>query len=1172
MDSPLSPVAGFQLPCQRRLTRLYSDTKKSTDFVREPLRNDDDDPDITTLHRRLRIQKDRLVGWGLQWSDSAQSADIDNALSRAGLTDVVASVMSTIKDTLAEAEAFWLASKRPVDHSLDRKPPLVRWDKARFEDLVLDLTVSIETLYDLSRSRDCATAPRRHSCIAYKAVDDSRPFRSSRVQTPRHVDSRCLTRLRPIHVGRDEPPRHVVLMAKAAYFELDQTAATEPWEPLLVEYAAFDPIYVTTGIMPEMARFERLSAGLQQDPRCSPDAWTGLPRLLGYFEDVENARLGLVYRFPPSFHVVSSEGLSESSPYSLLTLGNLLARPQSEPALEVKFRLAFHLANTVFDMHARGITHGNLDDQCISFGPDLSSNEVDSVNLRCPLVSSFDLFPDDSVAARPSFWRYPVGCRPVQGSPSNKPTDERLAELYSLAMALLSVGLWTKLETLASELVCPESCRSLLHRLAVKCGGLYVKATEACWEAVQDDACGDNTGEARLSAVEMRVMRYLETCCLLDGVGGLEWRLSLEQRKDGTEKPGATDKSTKPSARPCVPVAGDRRRAFTAPEPVISRQAVKVDAADGRTSETADKAETKMRLYPHVPLAPEVVDGWNKTIMPQINHALRHFYRKHPESVEVSLESVGPSPNKAQPTALIVCTSVAKLRAILRKRFPELFDGTAGIGVRVCKGHVIRSRRQAKPVATPMTSPGSDSGCSSGGGDGGDEGDVAVNPDYQERPGNGASIGAWIGYRHLPPVSFGGLVLVDGQPYGMTVHHMVDEPDRDSGPDEPLRSSAATDERWHSDVADDDGAADHDLALELSEVESEPYSESDVTSDYGEDDGIESDDYDDDFEPGDVPGIEPGYGDDFLVTQPALDDVSDDFYPCAETRDEDHIDSFRLGRVFASSGIRRRLVDGLVHEVDWALFKFSDGRLPDDNRIPRAAAEDGSPRNDEPEPTHLRPTSVAPSSSLPGMEVQCAARTSGIQTGRILPALTTVKIYGRTSPSHTYEIASSGASAEGGAPGRSMGIPGDSGAWVVDRHGGKLCGHVLAWSQRKRVAYMCPMDVLLLDVAERVDATEVRLPGGEPVFISRDADGDDGEGEVRADEHAQLIVSGAAKCCDEPVRASGLRDPLAGMPRLGVSRRDTSNIVGLGQAGELEGFAAKMEDLSIGRCQRIGVS
>ena len=50
----------------------------------------------------------------------------------------------------------------------------------------------------------------------------------------------------------------------------------------------------------------------------------------------------------------------------------------------------------------------------------------------------------------------------------------------------------------------------------------------------------------------------------------------------------------------------------------------------------------------------------------------------------------------------------------------------------------------------------------------------AANPDYQEKPLCGASIGAFRDEEHLPPVSFGGIVVVDGVSYGMSVHHMLE--------------------------------------------------------------------------------------------------------------------------------------------------------------------------------------------------------------------------------------------------------------------------------------------------------------------------------------------------------------------------------------------------------------
>ena len=89
----------------RRLTQLYTDTKTSYDAVIEE--QDDQpttQPEVNALHRKFRIQKDRLIAWGLEWSDKGTHEDIDEGVERAGLTGTVTSVLGTIKDILDEAE------------------------------------------------------------------------------------------------------------------------------------------------------------------------------------------------------------------------------------------------------------------------------------------------------------------------------------------------------------------------------------------------------------------------------------------------------------------------------------------------------------------------------------------------------------------------------------------------------------------------------------------------------------------------------------------------------------------------------------------------------------------------------------------------------------------------------------------------------------------------------------------------------------------------------------------------------------------------------------------------------------------------------------------------------------------------------------------------------------
>ncbi|CZS93455.1 uncharacterized protein RAG0_03754 [Rhynchosporium agropyri] len=445
------------------------------------------------------------------------------------------------------------------------------------------------------------------------------------------------------------------------------------------------------------------------------------------------------------------------------------------------------------------------------------------------------------------------------------------------------------------------------------------------------------------------------------------------------------------------------------------------------------------------------MEFWHNGLIPHINHVLRGFYRRYPESVEISLESIGESPTTTKPTILVICTSVSKMRSILKKSL--VYDESV-FGLKVCRGKVVRSRKHG-----PRRSMAGDIASMR-----------AANGEHQDRPMNGASIGAYVGERHLPPVSFGGLIIVDSKPYGMTVHHMLDDPSDGEDEEEPvqapiLRSGAHSSEMPELNLSDSSvfDSGDEEYMYTLSDYGSD-FSEDEQEFEDEEEEDQEDSTSDEYMEPGDVRGIPQGCGEEYLITQPAIDDVSEDFYPNEETRDEDHLDSFQLGEVYASSGIRRRTENGTVHEIDWALFEFNKERCPQQNHI-----KNGD-RFCHHKPTKY-PVAVAPSKDLSDLEVHCMARTSGLQSGRILPGMMTVKIYGRQTPSSSYQVA-----------GKMLGIPGDSGAWVVDNKDGRACGHVLAWSSKKRVAYICPMDVLVRDIGETLNATSICLPGGEELY------------------------------------------------------------------------------------------
>jgi hypothetical protein len=320
--------------------------------------------------------------------------------------------------------------------------------------------------------------------------------------------------------------RTVVLMSKTAYSQFHQSTTPQPWAPLLLEYAWFDSIYSMTGIMPPMARFETFSAALQQSSRGPPGTWNGLPRLVSYFEDMENSRIGLVYRLPLASAVVPKAKTIQSQLYHIPSLRNLFDQSGTEPPLEAKFRLANNLVTTIFDLHSRDSTHGNLTIDSVTFCAS-SSEKADAttdVDIRRPIVSAFDFFSNG--LSQPGSRLYNT-LEP--NSTSSGLVNERIAELYSLALVLLSIGLWTDAENSWPEVYSPSIPESLLKPLTVRCGSLYAKAVELCWGAVGEHLAARDKADSLVATIQFKVTRYLEACCILDGMSSLEERLSQEQ-------------------------------------------------------------------------------------------------------------------------------------------------------------------------------------------------------------------------------------------------------------------------------------------------------------------------------------------------------------------------------------------------------------------------------------------------------------------------------------------------------------------------------------------------------------------------------------------------------------------------------------------------------------------
>ncbi|KAK5108465.1 hypothetical protein LTR62_008283 [Meristemomyces frigidus] len=465
------------------------------------------------------------------------------------------------------------------------------------------------------------------------------------------------------------------------------------------------------------------------------------------------------------------------------------------------------------------------------------------------------------------------------------------------------------------------------------------------------------------------------------------------------------------------------------------------------------------RAFSGLSVPKEVVDYWEQDASPRLARLCDRALKGSKESASICVTMYGETLETARPTFLVTCKSTVKMKQMLQKYFKH---DPAFCCVRVKKtnpGNEITYSRRSRlhgDSAARRTMALADST------------DRAMNPDYQERPLCGASIGAYRDDEHLPPVSFGGVVLLDDTAYGMSVHHMLEHPDEDQ---------EGGDDRGEGNDADD---ASETSSLGSNSDNVSLFSESDyddestvrpasTISDSGTTIQIHH---------GDLPGIHPETDyEDIDVTQPALDDAidcdlhadgSDEGVDEDDGIDEDHLDSYKLGQVFASSGLKRSVAStqngfksisqSLPQEIDWALFELVPPRVHPFNIIKGGTkfCTTGNVRGD------TYPVAIRQSSQLACAKVHCLGRTSGLSSGVISTTMELVKIHGRSTFSASWTV-------DGG-----FGAGGDSGAWVISNDDGRVCGHVLA-SKTGRT-YICPMDLLLEDIRRTLKVGSVSLP------------------------------------------------------------------------------------------------
>ena len=1037
---------------------MYTDAKRNYDQI---IQLNTTNPQLSSLDLKLRIQKDRLEAWGLEWAESNadHTDDIDTSLDRAGIRDLVASIMSSIQKLIDEAENLQPKSRPfpgqfPVDKAgmlLDRSNSSTATDLARLEDVIKDISTSIDTLCDLSKSQqqiirqDSSASPKKAAAFE-KTKPGSASLGKLKISHAQEHVTRDLstliasTRIDPtdlIYPNQPEPPaatppsynrtatdrgnRVFAFLRKLRRSEKFSSSKGQPSDtPVLVDYYSEDGTNPREGPLPALQRYEDLVLALQGFPPSDEHTYTGSMFILGWFDEPYMSRYAFVYAIPQP----PLSRFPMNAPQSLLAYlqngGD--TDVANVPCLEDRFRLALNLVTNILHTHAKGITHRNINSNNVVFAGDGTALGAESKPwkngvIRTPLIVSWDQCAEDTPNSEPetlisNIYRHP-------GIEHGQRTLYRPAhDIYSLGLVLLEVGLWMPINKFWKTKYTRADFKHRLQaiyaqKLASKCGRAYMNAVDHCLSVldVDDRMHHRATSRDRQSRIQNEyywyVVKPLEKCCMMDS----------------SDEPRVIPASSAPPVRPKSPEVEQQPFAIAGSEPVVEEEPAALPGVPSSPptlwhtmtayspAQPGGKIETSIWTQP-VPAESQCY--FDTVMMPKLNRMFANAINRW-ETYEIFVSMVGPSCEMARPTILMVCKSLAKAWKILDyvNGDRKMFD------IYVAPGQVKRSKakkkKKSKKSAKEADKPGQQPSR------------------YQQKPSCGASIGCFVDEQHSEAVTFGGVVVVDNELHGMSVHHMLEDPD--SGVDMSGFEGSEC-----SDLPDLD-----DMFADLS---------TQIDDDVSNYDNVLGDDG---FDMGDFPGKEPGNSENIIVTQPALDDVDPGYFPSEDEMSDDHLVIHGLGTIHASSGLRRTTYDDVAHEVDWALFKMHDDRRPSTNAVDggaihciRAAEE------------HY-PSSVLKSDALGGLNVHAFGSTSGLETGTIAPTMQMTKMPGRVYASPVWRVKGA------------FGVGGDSGAWVIDNQSGGVCGHVTAYSETMEYATIAPMEVLLHDM-EQTLGTSVALP------------------------------------------------------------------------------------------------
>ncbi|KUJ13130.1 uncharacterized protein LY89DRAFT_721898 [Mollisia scopiformis] len=385
--------------------------------------------DAPILLWKLKIQQARFVSWGQYFG--AGSGVLDAQLGDNGLFDLVVGLLQQTKQMLSHADTLATNHIHSAVLRETRNASQVESVNAACRELKESSSSSsrnVALLYD--RIQTSAQAKLAMMSPEDKAMDMSQRRSRTQIETFKaRITSELWTTGRYRIHEKDSNGQEFIDDIR-----------------ILIEWKEFDPKNPVRALIDR--RVNRIAELLSTKTPKPTDF--RVQDCLGFFEDDEFPRYGMIYRLP------------QSASREVVSLYNLLDRSEDPllPDLGDKFKLAKILVTALLRLHDCGWVHGSFRSNNIIFLAD--EDESEARHLRDPYIHGFTFSrPTDPSEITLEYsmthfehdlYRHPQIAQFISRKVLRDITDHQrfqtVHDLYALGIILLEIGLWRRINTL----------------------------------------------------------------------------------------------------------------------------------------------------------------------------------------------------------------------------------------------------------------------------------------------------------------------------------------------------------------------------------------------------------------------------------------------------------------------------------------------------------------------------------------------------------------------------------------------------------------------------------------------------------------------------------------------------------------------------------------------------